>query len=600
MGIGGKKREESDNLESKEERINEGLIEGSKEIIQLDKTELKYMCRYICKISGSKIVTGFFCKIRYKDNLIPVLITAFHALDENYLIQNNTLKLYINGESKIINIDKNSILYSSKAEKYDIIIIKIYEDYINDYLEIDENIFKINSENTYKSEQIYILHFPYSGKPSISYGYGIEQISAYDIKHLCNTLPGSSGGPILSRLTNKIIGIHKACINKKNIRYNIGTFLKFPLNDLNKINNIYNIEKFLKFSSNYLKEIKNEIIIEIKIDKNDINNNIYFLFDGGDNLKELNKINTELYINGDKKEYTKYFRPKKEGLYTILLKFNISIKDCSHMFYNCRNIINIDLSKFNTSNVTNMSNMFGSCNSLISLPYISKWNTKNVTNMSDMLSGCESLKSLPDISKWNTINVINMSHMFFNCKSLKFLPDISKWNTINVINMSHMFFNCKSLKFLSDISKWNTINVNNMSHMFFNCKSLKLLPDISKWNTTNVTNMNQMFLNCKSLKFLPDISKWNTTHVTNMFQMFSNCELLESLPDISKWNTTNVINMNQMFFNCKSLKFLPDISKWNTNHVTNMFQMFSNSKLFVSLHSFLKEKIENKFNQKIN
>ena len=78
----------------------------------------------------------------------------------------------------------------------------------------------------------YILHFPNSGNASISYGYGIEQISNYNIKHLCNTLPGSSGGPILSRLTNKIIGIHKGCIEtiNKEDKYNIGTFLKFPLN----------------------------------------------------------------------------------------------------------------------------------------------------------------------------------------------------------------------------------------------------------------------------------------------------------------------------------------------------------------------------------
>ena len=60
------------------------------------------------------------------------------------------------------------------------------------------------------------------------------------MKHLCNTEPGSSGGPILSQITNKVIGIHKAFNNYK--KYNIGTFLKFPLNELNGIDNEIKIE----------------------------------------------------------------------------------------------------------------------------------------------------------------------------------------------------------------------------------------------------------------------------------------------------------------------------------------------------------------------
>ena len=40
--------------------------------------------------------------------------------------------------------------------------------------------------------------------------------------------------------------------------------------------------------------------------------------------------------------------------------------------------------------------------------------------MSYMFDGCKSLSSLPDISKWNTSNVTNMSDMFYKCnESLK-------------------------------------------------------------------------------------------------------------------------------------------------------------------------------------
>ena len=49
-------------------------------------------------------------------------------------------------------------------------------------------------------------------------------------------------------------------------------------------------------------------------------------------------------------------------------------------------------------------------------------NTSNVTNMSDMFFNCNSLSSLPDISKWNTSNVTNMGNMFYYCKKTLIIP----------------------------------------------------------------------------------------------------------------------------------------------------------------------------------
>ena len=40
------------------------------------------------------------------------------------------------------------------------------------------------------------------------------------------------------------------------------------------------------------------------------------------------------------------------------------------MFYDCKSLINIDLSNFNTQNVTNMKNMFYKCKSLTNIDFI--------------------------------------------------------------------------------------------------------------------------------------------------------------------------------------------------------------------------------------
>ena len=84
---------------------------------------------------------------------------------------------------------------------------------------------------TYEGASIYLLHYPQSEEIFVSYGIikKVEKKIFCDFDHLCSTERGSSGGPILNLSNNKIIGIHKAAI--KNDNYNIGLFLRCPLNE---------------------------------------------------------------------------------------------------------------------------------------------------------------------------------------------------------------------------------------------------------------------------------------------------------------------------------------------------------------------------------
>ena len=227
-----------------EDRIDEGLPQGAEKAIPLDKADYKYKSKEncICRINGNLKGTGFFCKVKVGGELTPVLITNYHVVDDAFMNQNTKLTFYIKNDLHSINIDKGSKIYSSIRDKYDMMIIRLKEGEVNNYLEIDENIFKDESIYNYKNESIYILHHPNAEEAKVSFGSGIEKVNYYDIKHFCHTEPGSSGGPILSKKTNKVIGIHKGSIGNK---YNLGTFLKNPLDDLKykkKVsNNIYNV-----------------------------------------------------------------------------------------------------------------------------------------------------------------------------------------------------------------------------------------------------------------------------------------------------------------------------------------------------------------------
>ena len=207
----------------------------------------------------------------------------------------------------------------------------------------------------------------------------------------------------------------------------------------------------------------------------------------------------------------------------------------------------LDLSSFNTSKVTNMSNMFSRCSSLTSLD-LSSFNTSNVTNMSHMFPDCSSLISL-DLRSFNTSKVTDMFCMFTGCSSLINL-DLSSFNTSKVTNMYEMFEYCSSLTSL-DLSSFNTSNVTRMGYMFIGCSSLTSL-DLKNFNTSNVTNMDSMFSSCSSLTSL-DLNGFNTSKVTNMSHMFSNCSSLTSL-DLRSFNTSKVTDMSFMFNDCKKLQ----------------------------------------------
>ena len=221
-----------------ENKIEEGNIKDAIDTIPVEKLDRisEQMKKCICKIQGKQTGTGFFCKISYKNNLIPVLITNYHIIDDDFIRNNKRIVISINNSNKILDINEKSKIYSSNRDKFDIMIIKLKEGEINNFLEIDQEIFMNGSEFFYKGSSIYVLHYPNGDKPSVSFGYGFEKVDNNDFRHKCNTNFCSSGGPIFNLSNNKVIGIHKSFIKNPNEekKFNIGTFLKFPLNEINQ------------------------------------------------------------------------------------------------------------------------------------------------------------------------------------------------------------------------------------------------------------------------------------------------------------------------------------------------------------------------------
>ena len=204
-------------------------IEGIKLITeQLEKS--------ICKIyknDGNK-GTGFFCEIPYQQGKIKVMITNYHIIDDKYIKENNKIEITLNNdnENKSIIINNKRKIYTN--EEYDITIIEIKPEkddnnnYIK-YMELDEQY--IQNPNIIYEKSIYLIHYPSGDKEAVSLGI-INRIDKYNIEHYCSTQRGSSGSPILGLSNNKIIGIHKEAINRREV--NRGTLLKYPINEFIK------------------------------------------------------------------------------------------------------------------------------------------------------------------------------------------------------------------------------------------------------------------------------------------------------------------------------------------------------------------------------
>lgn len=249
----------------------------------------------------------------------------------------------------------------------------------------------------------------------------------------------------------------------------------------------------------------------------------------------LNTNSSMMFFSGDSEQKIKNI------LELDLSKFDTSrVTNMSHMFNGMRNLTTLNLSNFNTSNVTNMGGMFFNMTNLTAFNF-SNFDTSKVTDMGSMFYGMSSLTTL-DLSNFNTSQVTIMGGMFFNMTNLTTL-NLSNFDTSNVTDMRSMFNGMTNLASL-DISSFNTKNVENMSGMFSLLRKIEHL-DLSHFRTDKVTNMGSMFYQMTSLKTI-NLSNFNTANVTDMSSMFSMDDNLTEL-DLRSFTTPKVENFGYMF-----------------------------------------------------
>ena len=151
---------------------------------------------------------------------------------------------------------------------------------------------------------------------------------------------------------------------------------------------------------------------------------------------------TEMYEIEHTAVYWKFYLHYKEDS-NLVPVIPINATSCRCMFCDCSKLTSLDISNFNTSNVTNMYAMFDCCRGLISFD-LSNFDTSSATDMSHMFCDCSKLTSL-DLSNFDTSQVTDMSYMFYHCKNLTDIYVSYKWNTDEVTISDSIFFDCTKL-----------------------------------------------------------------------------------------------------------------------------------------------------------
>lgn len=173
----------------------------------------------------------------------------------------------------------------------------------------------------------------------------------------------------------------------------------------------------------------------------------------------------------------------------------------------------VGVAKSTGAKITNGSRLFYSdartdyINELIGL-------CENLTSMYQMFYNCRSVLEI-DLSNINTVNNNSLYQTFYGCGNLEKL-NINNLKTNNVTNMAQTFYDCEKLKKI-DLNSFDTSNVTNMQGMFYGCDNLEEL-DLSGFDMSKVANVYTMFINTfklKKIKFFRNLGKAYTSKSTN-------------------------------------------------------------------------------------
>ena len=255
------------------------------------------------------------------------------------------------------------------------------------------------------------------------------------------------------------INLDNSTKNEESLKNDVKTARDFNLNDWNYTDNGTSI-LLTGYNGN-----DTELVVPGEYDgKQVLLDNLQIFSQNMTNLQILEVNGKKVKIDKDSKDMFKlYFKNYSSGRSMDLRGLDVSNLDSmDSMFSGCSKLESLDITGWDVSNIKSFSFMLANTSRLTDLKGIENLDVSSAVNMMSMFASI-GVKEL-DLSNWNTSNVTDMSYMFNQTRNLESI-NASTWDTSKVKDMNSMFINNDSLKII-DLSNWDTSNVTNMSSMF--------------------------------------------------------------------------------------------------------------------------------------
>ena len=313
---------------------------------------------------------------------------------------------------------------------------------------------------------------------------------------------------------------------------------------------------------------------------------------------------------------------------------------CYRWFYNFENLTKLTgLNYLNVSETTSFQQTFANCLSLTELD-LTSFDTRNVTTMANMFYKCGLLETIYVSSTFTTASLANPSENVFDTNAklkggMGTAFDQSKraatYARIDGGTDAPGYFTAKdfaavavraedgqTLTFYYDsldhaaegtvyaidaaadpaaMPPWNEFVEQRVTTVAFDpsfalyrpahCGNwfsgflvLEAVEGLENLNLSEATSLRGMFASCQSLKGL-DLSGFKTASVRDMSEMFVGCQALDAI-DVSAFDTASVTNMARMFANTVMTEL--DLYGFDTAEVADMAGMFAGNASLRSIY----------------
>lgn len=272
-----------------------------------------------------------------------------------------------------------------------------------------------------------------------------------------------------------------------------------------------------------------------------------------------------------------------------------SITSLANYCQTCYQLVRHRHTNWNTDNVTTAQNMLQDCWALSDMDTdFSGWfTTGKITALQAMFRSLRCISEL-NVTGWNTTNVTAITDLFFESRNLKRIIGVEGWYLPKCVSSGSTprpFNDCRMLEQDNgklDLSNWHfgEQTTSNQAYVgwFQNTAKLREI-DISTFNLSNCTTMSAMFDSVMSLKkiHLPE-NIGSGEKLTNYGNIFNNCHYIEEI-DFSTLNASKITSSYEPFPKCYNLKKFYPPALLNANITLSTNNMLSHDSLVAVLNS---------------